>query len=160
MVKEEIFNPTNIDIHMNTYTLYQMISRIQSGQWVLDSTYRRNRAEEWNQIKKSRWIESILVSIPINDFYLLELKPNNQIYVAIDGWQRMNTFMKFIGVDRQDPERFSLLGLKYLKEYEGAYFEDLRMKHQRRIWNVCAKIHILNSWVPEEVKKDIVDRFQ
>src|SRR5262249_37860484 len=76
------------------------------------------RYEVWNEKKKSRLIESILLGLPIPMFYLAE-EPNKSV-VVVDGQQRLMAVFRFID------NEYALSGLGPMKdELEGKYFNEL-----------------------------------
>lgn len=95
----------------------------QRGRLVLDPEWQRNRV--WENKRKSRLIESILLDIPIPVIYLARDEQNS--YDVIDGLQRLSSIFDFID------NRVRLTGLEMLRELNGKHFKDLDAASQRRI---------------------------
>jgi Protein of unknown function DUF262 len=53
------------------------------------------RLFRWDEVKQSRFIESVLLEMPIPPVYVIELEDNK--YELIDGLQRVSTWMHFRG---------------------------------------------------------------
>lgn len=69
--------------------------------------------ERWNEDKQSKFIESVLLGLPIGKIILME---NGKIF---DGYERMTTLQKFA------KNKLRLSNLKILPELNGAKIDDL-----------------------------------
>lgn len=97
------------------YSTDQLVLMIRDAQINLSPLYqRRNR---WDQRKKSRLIESLLLNIPIPPLFLYEADYGN--YEVMDGRQRLEALYDFIAGD------LKLKGLEYWTELEGRGYSDL-----------------------------------
>lgn len=92
----------------------------------------------WNSAKSSKFIESIILGLPIPPLFLLEVKDNE--YEIIDGFQRLTTLFNYIKgypwSGRKDsrrnlPARLSNRNIK--ESIAGKKFEDLDPIYQRKI---------------------------
>jgi len=81
----------------------------------LRPTYQRR--DRWDNKKRSKLIESILMNIPIPPVYLRESDLNQ--YEVIDGRQRLETIRRFLS------NQFALRGLEYWFELDGKTFIEL-----------------------------------
>ena len=84
----------------------------------------------------SRFIESILLDIPIPDIFLAEEQDGT--YSVIDGQQRLTSFISFFNGKFPDDSAFKLTGLKVLKELNKMSFDQLDKSQQRKIKKCCA----------------------
>jgi hypothetical protein len=106
----------------------------------------------WNPIQKSRFIESLMIKLPIPMFYLDgTLKP----WRVIDGLQRLNTIVSFLN------NEFKLKSLEYLdKDCEDLYFKDEHFPGflKERILNAELTAYVISPGTPEDVKYNIFQR--
>nr|WP_317403538.1 DUF262 domain-containing protein [uncultured Helicobacter sp.] len=73
-----------------------VIEQIKNGDIYLEPPYQREY--RWHKEKASRFIESLLLSIPIPNIFLAE---EDVTYTVIDGQQRLNTIKNFISPDTE-----------------------------------------------------------
>lgn len=77
------------------WTAETILSQLKKGNILLNPKFQRRDA--WNNDRKSRFIESLLLGIPIPQLVLAELPDQRGRYVVIDGKQRLLTLQKFSG---------------------------------------------------------------
>ena len=87
---------------------------IQTGRYSLDigaiiSMYREGEIDlhpefqrffRWNRLQKSRFIESLLLGIPIPSIFVYQR--DNGVWDVIDGVQRLSTIFEFVGILRDE----------------------------------------------------------
>jgi hypothetical protein len=83
------------------------------------------RLFRWSDDRKSNFVESILIGIPIPPAFVYENE--NGTWELIDGLQRISTVLEFMGV-LKDPDtgkmrRSTLLGTKYLPSLNGIVWQ-------------------------------------
>jgi hypothetical protein len=82
----------------------------------------------WDQKRKSRFIESILLGYPIPGMFFTELE-NGQMLI-IDGQQRVNTLVEFIN------NQFKILNRSDINpKWRGKTFFELEKEYQRKLQN-------------------------
>ena len=94
-------------------------------------------ADLWDISKKSSFIESLILGIPIPLFYFIETY-NNEKWEILDGVQRLCTLEHFIfgkGKISNKNEKFKLTNLEFLKDFEGKGWSDLDKLIRRKIYN-------------------------
>lgn len=83
------------------------------------------RLFRWNAEKKSNFVESILVGIPIPPAFVYENESGT--WELIDGLQRISTILEFMGIlrdpDSGDLRRSSLVSTKYLPSLAGVVWK-------------------------------------
>ena len=78
------------------------------------------RLFKWDIYQKSRFIESILIGIPIPSIFVQQ--DENGLWEVIDGLQRISTILQFVGeLQGEKPE--ALVKTKFLPSLEGVYFK-------------------------------------
>ena len=85
------------------------------------------RLHRWSLEKKSNFVESILIGIPIPSVFVYETDAGT--WELVDGLQRVSTILEFMGVlkDVDDPDkrkRSVLSSTKYLPSLEGVVWEE------------------------------------
>lgn len=103
----------------------------------------------WDPKKKSRFIESVLLGVPLTPFLVSE-DENGRLEI-IDGSQRIRTLIEFFN------NGFYLRNLEKLKEINSAKFKDLPKKSQNYFKNRDFKIIIADE-TDIEIKQDIFNR--
>lgn len=128
------------------------------------------RVFRWSDKQKSRFIESILLDVPIPPIFVAEDADRN--WDVIDGVQRLSTIFEFLGVLRDDTKKVRkptvLVGTKVLKELEGKVWDNKFYKHKfsfssskvltNAFLNGTLKIIKLDAESDPKIKYDIFDR--
>lgn len=144
------FNPNEIKVSTQPLTLGDLIDRLEYGEIKLNSDFQR-LPNLWDNTKKSRLIESILLRLPIPTFYF-DGKDDNK-WEVIDGLQRISTLKSFV-IEKS----LRLENLQFLTDYNNFNFEDLPREFQRRIKTFPITVYILEKGTPDDVKFNIFSR--
>ena len=144
------FDPNKIKVYSKPYSVGQIVQDLQDKIIDLDTEFQR-LPDLWDDIKKSRFIESLILNLPIPSFYFNE-KENND-WEVIDGLQRISTISSFI-----IEKKLTLTKLEFLKEYNGAKFDELPNALQKRITRFSVTTCIIEKGTPAEVKLNIFKR--
>jgi hypothetical protein len=100
------------------WTVETVISQLSRENIGLSPAFQRRDA--WRIEKKSRFIESVLLGLPIPQIVLAEDKDHKGRYLVLDGKQRLLTLMQFWGVAPESKwNNFKLADLHFLGELEG-----------------------------------------
>jgi hypothetical protein len=114
------------NIRRQTPSLYALYQRLTYKEIEIQPDYQR-KDRIWNDEKKSKLIESVLMGLPLPIFYFGERKNDN--WVVIDGLQRITTVQDFmmgdfpLKLDKDSP----------VYEANGKYFTDFDRKLTRSI---------------------------
>ncbi len=143
------FDPNKIKVRTVNVVVDQIISRIEHAEIDLAPGFQR-MAGIWNNQRKSRLIESLLLRIPIPVFYVAE--DENEKWSVVDGIQRISTIFDFVN------GQFSLSQLEYLDRLNGNFFKELPRPMQRRIRETQFVVNVIEQGTPEEVMFNIFRR--
>lgn len=106
------------------WTVETVISQLTKDRISLTPTFQRRDA--WRIDKKSRFIESILLGLPIPQIVLAEDNEVRGQFLVLDGKQRLLTLLQFVGeAPNSKWNSFRLKDLNYLTELEGKTYNDL-----------------------------------
>ncbi len=146
----EPFDPALIRFEHKPVTVDLVIRRIEQGAIDLQPDFQRE-AGIWDNVRKSRLIESMLLRIPLPAFYIDASDEDK--WLVIDGLQRLTTINSFIGLNE-----LSLRDLEFWQEYNGATFDDLPRSLQRRLEETQLMLYLVQKGTPHKVKFNIFRR--
>ncbi len=150
------FNPAFISIRTETPSLDTLIDRMEQepSEIELDTaSYFQRHANLWNEEKKSRLIESILIRFPLPAFYFDG--SDDKRWLVVDGLQRLSSIRHFV-LDKEKPLR--LKGLEFLTQLEGKTYDELDRDLKRLIKGTSVVVYIINPGTPADVKFNIFKR--
>jgi hypothetical protein len=140
------YNPEEINIEVREMRLQELIFRLLGSEKI----YNEN---SWDVEVKSRLIESILIRIPLHEFWIDATRAEE--WLIVDGLKRLSTVMQFM-----EYRILELCELEYLRELEGKIFDDLERRYQRRIEDTRVRIYLIKPGTPDEVKRNIIERIK
>lgn len=146
--KSNLYFIDEIDTYFFEDSAIDMINYIHFDENIVNSDFQRNFV--WTERQKSRFIESLILRIPVPPFYLFE--DINGELIVIDGLQRLVTLKKFISGE------FRLKELEVLAELNGLFFNNLEQRIKNRIIYTRLAAHVIPPDVPDRVKLDIFER--
>jgi hypothetical protein len=134
------------------WTAATLIDQLRRGNIKLDPIFQRRDA--WDPKRKSRFIESIVLGLPIPQIVLAEAKDDKGAFLVIDGKQRLLSLQQFAGVATDNP--LMLNGLKFRKELNGKKYDDFqndaRLRNHRNAFdNQPIRTVVVKNWQKEDV---------
>lgn len=114
------------------WTVGSLLHQIAEGNIDLSPDFQRRDA--WSATNKSRFIESVVLQLPIPQIVLAEKKDQKGTFIVLDGKQRLLTLAQFAGslpddhqvaLEYRRPAPLRLTGLKILSNLNGATYEDM-----------------------------------
>lgn len=106
-------------IQQYDYAVRTLVDMVIEGDLILNPDYQR--LYRWEPEKASRFVESILLNIPVPVVYFAE--ESDGTFSVIDGQQRLTSLLNFIKPNPE--EELTLTGLKLRPEINGKKFGDL-----------------------------------
>ncbi|CAM4116459.1 DUF262 domain-containing protein [Treponema peruense] len=147
---KEPYDPDKVDIIPNTMTIRLLLDRIEHDEIDLNPDFQR-KSGLWDETKKSRLIESMLIKIPLPVFYFDSRI--DEKWTIVDGLQRITTLNEFIV-----KKSLRLTNLEYLNEFQDYSYDDLPRNMQRRIQECQIQAYCIRKGTPDDVTISIFKR--
>jgi hypothetical protein len=110
-------------LYSSDWTVETLLQQLRRGAIKLEPRFQRRDA--WSIEKKSAFIESILLNLPVPQIVLAESKTSKGEFLVLDGKQRLLSLMQFAGLGTGNNNSFALGGLQFLKHLNGKRLSDL-----------------------------------
>lgn len=136
-----------IEFYLTEYSVELLAGKMQSGDFVIP---KYQREFTWEPERKSRFIESVVMGLPIPFLFFWEM-PDGKLEI-VDGSQRLRTLQEFLH------NGLRLTALDGLTLMSGFTFADLPESRQRKVKNRSIRGIILNEHADEEARFDLFDR--
>lgn len=104
----------------------------------------------WDNIRQSRFIESLMIGLPIPYIFLAETQTGR--YEIVDGSQRIRTLAAYLN------DKLRIQGLEKISGLNKLLFSDLDIARQRKFKNISLKMIVLSERTTDETKNDIFER--
>jgi hypothetical protein len=137
-----------IEFYVTEYSVELLAAKMQNGDFEVPPY---QRAFTWERERKSRFIESLLMGLPIPFLFFWESPETGKLEI-VDGSQRLRTIQEFILGD------FALTDLEELSLLSGFRFRDLPASRQRKVKNRSIRGIVLNENADEEARFDLFER--
>lgn len=139
-------------------TIHGLYRSYQRGQLALQPEFQRGYV--WDDAKASRLIESVLLDVPIPNFYLAEEQDASKS--VIDGQQRLTSFFRaFQPVplsDGKEAPKLRLRGLRVLTDLNDQAFEEWGGTFQEKFENSGMRVVTILKESNPDVKYEIFER--
>lgn len=137
-----------IEFYLTEYSVELLASKMRNGDFQIPPY---QREDTWEPQRKSRFIESLLMGLPIPFLFFWESPATGKLEI-VDGSQRLRTIDQFVLGD------LALGDLDELTQLEGFRFRDLPESRQRKIKNRSIRGIVLNEHADEQARFDLFDR--
>lgn len=144
------FDPSLVRFETRQHSAIILIERIRRNVIDLNPDFQR-KAGIWSDEVQSRLIESLMINIPIPAFYI-DTRDEDK-WIVIDGLQRLTAVKRFV-ITRE----LKLVGLEFLQELEGKFFDEIPGKYQRRLSETSFTIFEVENKTSEELTFSIFRR--
>lgn len=146
-LEADLTAPYDVVLTAADWTVETILSLVRKG--IIDMNPSFQRREAWNKEKKSFFIESILLNIPIPQIILAE---KDRKFIVVDGRQRLLTLMQFTA-NENDPiyKILKLNGLKKRPTLNGKSYNDIKQdlldnKYADDFDNSTIRTAVLKQW--------------
>lgn len=136
-----------IEFYLTEYSVELLANKMNKGEFVVPP-YQREYT--WEHERKSRFIESLVLGLPIPFLFFWEM-PNGKLEI-VDGSQRLRSIEEFVLGDLRLGELQSLTAMSGFK------FSDLPESRQRKINNRSIRGIVLNEHADEQARFDMFER--
>lgn len=137
-----------IDYYITEYTIEILAQKMRQKEYTVPE-YQRDFT--WEPERKSRFIESILIGLPIPFLFFWEDDETGKLEI-VDGSQRLRTLEEYLY------DSLVLSGLDRLKLLNGTRFTDLKDARQRKIKNKSIRGIVLTEDTDIESRVDLFER--
>lgn len=125
----------------------ELINLYEKDEIIIDPNFQR--LFRWDIDKRSRFIESILLGIPVPPIFVAE--DENGVWELVDGLQRISTILSFFGKlknDIKENNNWRLDSGTLISKMEGYTGNDFPIKYQRNIQRTYCRVEII-KWDSE-----------
>jgi hypothetical protein len=136
-----------IEFYITEYSVEILANKVRDGEYVVPGY---QRAFTWEPQRKSRFLESLIMGLPIPFLFFWEMPSGN--LEIVDGSQRLRTLEEFIYGN------FRLGDLDQLTSLAGFTFSDLPLSRQKKILNRSIRGIVLNENADEAARFDMFER--
>jgi hypothetical protein len=137
-----------IEFYLTEYSIELLASKMRNGDFEIPA-YQREFT--WEDERKSRFIESVLMGLPIPFLFFWENPKTGRLEI-VDGVQRLKTIEEFLRDD------FAIGDLEELSLLTGFRFGDLPESRQRKLKNRSIRGIVLNEHADEQSRFDLFER--
>lgn len=123
------------------WTIETINLQIQKGNIDLQPSFQRRAA--WDEVRKSRLVESIIVGMPVPNIVLAESHEQRGKFIVIDGKQRLIAISDFMR------DEYVLKGLDIRPELNGKTYGDLPVDDRNNFDNSTLRSTVIKNWQDE-----------
>lgn len=146
-------------VYSRDWTVETILRQIEQDNIDLNPAFQRRNA--WNDNKRSKLIESLIIGVPVPEIVLAEDLAKKKSFIVIDGKQRLLALAGYA-----DPEKFGtwlkpeLRGLRTKTTLNGTSFEKMRGLEDefRQLMNSDIRCTVITNYKSNDVLYDIFYR--
>jgi hypothetical protein len=137
-----------IDFYTAEYTLEILALKVANNDFIVPD-YQREFT--WNVPQRCRFIESLLMGLPI-PFVFLWMNNESGLLEIVDGSQRLRTLEEYMN------DKLRLEKLERLNLLNGTKFSDLTLARRRKLKNLSIRAVVLSDRTDLEARIDLFER--
>lgn len=149
-------------VYSRDWTVETILSQIEKGNIDLNPSFQRRNA--WNDLKRSKLIESLIIGVPVPEIVLAEDRDKKRSFIVIDGKQRLLAIAGFA-----EPAKYptwtsaKLRGLNTRKDlngesYAGLTKDNTETEEIRQFRNSDIRCTVISNYSSTQVLYDIFYR--
>jgi len=125
----------------------ELLDMYKDGELIISPEYQR--LFRWNEDQQSRFIESLILELPIPPIFVIEKEQN--IYELIDGLQRISTYLHFRGIHNERKNKkgehsfLILTGCDIVRELNGFSYESLPQALKIKLKRNFVRVEIIKK---------------
>ncbi len=134
----------------------ELMNMYEDGELFITPEYQR--VFRWSMYQQTRFIESVLLGVPIPPIFVAE--DGEGKWEVVDGLQRMSTILAFFGLlkSRPDKNETTLSEGEIIKELEGVTVETLPIKLKTSIKRAVCRVEIVRWDSEEDIRYELFNR--
>ncbi len=125
-----------------------LVQEIRDKELIVRPTFQRYAV--WDHGRKSKFVESLLLSIPIPNLFFAE--DDDKTKVVVDGQQRLIAVKEFL------ENQYPLKSLEVLTALNGKRFDDLTERQQKIIRNTTLRCLLISARSDSEIRFQVFER--
>lgn len=138
---------STLSIELEIFTPYELVRWREKGKF---NEIKLPEKKVWSKMKRSQWIESLLLGIVAPPLYVSEDYDGN--LNIIDGVNRLHTIFEFLD------NKLQLRGLPILQDINGVSYDNLPIYLKSKFQNAKVAICIIKPGTPARTIAEIVKR--
>ena len=159
--QEATSSEKSLVVFSRDWTVETIASQIERGNIDLNPKFQRRNA--WNDLRRSKLIESLLLGVPIPEIVLAEDKSRKNSFIVIDGKQRLLAIAGFLKPAKDIWDTPTLRGLRSRPDLNGKQFENFfidgeEKQEARDILNSDIRCTVISNYADSRVLYDIFYR--
>lgn len=145
----EIASFSDAVLYSSDWTVETVISQLTNKNIEMNPRFQRRDA--WSLKGKGRFIESVILGLPIPQIVLAEKKGQRGQFIVLDGKQRLLALLQFTGKAEGDKNGFGLSGLEARtdlsrKRYSQIAKDPLRRDDLNAFFNNTIRTVVIRNW--------------
>ncbi len=152
---------TSVIVYSRDWTVETILNQISKENIDLTPAFQRRNA--WDDQKRSRLIESLIIGVPVPEIVLAESQEKKKSFIVIDGKQRLLTILGFVKPDIEYWRKSRLTKLKSRSDLNNLTYEDLSNKQEfqddaRSFQNSDIRCTVISNYTSTDILYDIFYR--
>lgn len=157
----QVLNYDTVAVYSRDWTVETINNQVAQGNIDLNPRFQRRNA--WNDQKRSRLIESLIIGAPIPQIVLAENPNKKKSFLVIDGKQRLLTVSGYLNPEIPYWTRNDLTGLRARSNLNGVTYETLKTNPewadaQRALLNADIRCTVISNYEQNDILYDIFYR--